>query len=76
MKFSTKDNDNDKSIVYNCAVENVGTWWYESCHISNLNGIFGNDVPGMGIRWGSKTATTLLPLSWHFSRSLQHWNTY
>ncbi|XP_056001134.1 angiopoietin-related protein 7-like isoform X2 [Ostrea edulis] len=36
-KFSTHDEDNDDSIVYNCAVERHGAWWYKGCAHSNLN---------------------------------------
>ncbi|XP_046863698.1 ryncolin-1-like [Xenia sp. Carnegie-2017] len=39
MAFSTKDSDNDKSSG-NCAIVFKGAWWYESCHASNLNGIY------------------------------------
>ncbi|KAI0239864.1 Ryncolin-4 [Lamellibrachia satsuma] len=37
--FSTKDRDND---VYSkhCAQEFKGAWWYRSCHVSNLNGLY------------------------------------
>ncbi|XP_033117330.1 ficolin-2-like [Anneissia japonica] len=39
MKFSTIDNDNDKKPT-SCAKEYLGGWWYEQCHLSNLNGCY------------------------------------
>ncbi|RMX44616.1 hypothetical protein pdam_00002801, partial [Pocillopora damicornis] len=37
--FSTKDQDNDDSSS-SCAVIFKGAWWYQSCHDSNLNGLY------------------------------------
>ncbi|XP_078339116.1 uncharacterized protein LOC111105325 isoform X1 [Crassostrea virginica] len=37
MKFSTRDQDNDKSGK-SCSQTYHGAWWYNDCHHSNLNG--------------------------------------
>ncbi|XP_035671209.1 microfibril-associated glycoprotein 4-like [Branchiostoma floridae] len=37
--FSTKDRDNDEDSI-SCAQTYKGAWWYESCHGSNLNGLY------------------------------------
>lgn len=39
MKFSTEDTDNDLNMR-NCAAENKAGWWFDSCYISNLNGVY------------------------------------
>lgn len=39
MAFSTEDQDNDL-FLRNCAQENKGGWWYNSCYYSNFNGIY------------------------------------
>ena len=38
MKFSTRDNDNDKWYSGNCALSNNGGWWFNGCFYSHLNG--------------------------------------
>lgn len=53
--FSTIDSDNDKSPD-NCARSFEGGWWYNSCHRSNLNGLYlngPNDLPSKGVTWFS-----------------------
>ncbi|XP_061179557.1 ficolin-1-like [Saccostrea echinata] len=42
MKFSTKDQDNDRFSGYNYATSHHGAWWYKYCHRSNLNGEYAN----------------------------------
>ena len=37
MAFSTMDNDNDNSDM-NCAETYLGGWWFDHCHLVNLNG--------------------------------------
>ena len=39
MAFSTADRDNDLHMS-NCAEENAGGWWFNSCSSSNLNGVY------------------------------------
>jgi ficolin len=51
--FSTKDRDND-GAGFNCAYRFNGAWWYKSCHLSNLNGLYlsGNhSTYANGITW-------------------------
>ena len=50
--FSTKDRDNDKSSSRNCASLFKGAWWYNSCHSSNLNGLYLNGkTSAEGMTW-------------------------
>ena len=53
MKFSTRDEDNDRSGT-DCAGEHKGGWWYQNCHTSNLNGLYlkgqHRKIPG-GVAW-------------------------
>jgi len=51
MAFSTKDRDNDR-YSSNCALEFTGAWWYDRCHLSNLNGQYlGDKSDNRGARW-------------------------
>ena len=36
-KFSTKDQDNDRSNL-NCAIKDHSGWWFDACSWTNLNG--------------------------------------
>ncbi|KAL4226890.1 hypothetical protein ACF0H5_014868 [Mactra antiquata] len=52
-RFSTKDRDFDTFYVGSCAQSFHGAWWYSNCHLSNLNGEYGNNEYGKGITWES-----------------------
>ncbi|KAK3579996.1 hypothetical protein CHS0354_025320 [Potamilus streckersoni] len=54
-KFSTKDRDNDIYEPGNCAAIYHGAWWYEACHFSNLNGLYGSTEYGKGLTWHTTT---------------------
>ncbi|KAH3701589.1 techylectin-5A-like [Dreissena polymorpha] len=47
--FSTKDMDSTAG----CPALYRGGWWYDTCHSSNLNGVYNNTTYGMGLNWFS-----------------------
>ncbi|XP_052423709.1 fibrinogen like 1B [Carassius gibelio] len=58
MQFTTRDQDHDRYLQGNCAVENRGGWWYNRCHAANLNGRFyrGGEYKAKydnGVVWGT-----------------------
>ena len=52
MKFSTKDQDNDKN-GRNCAANygGGGGWWFNSCHRTFLNGLYLSGSGSSHIHW-------------------------
>lgn len=50
MRFSTKDEDNDVHHQ-SCSQKCKGAWWYADCHLSNLNGLYGNNNHSRGVNW-------------------------
>ena len=55
MKFSTKDQDNDKAGGHCSVTWGDGGWWYNNCYESNLNGIY-NTTSLQGIKWVHSTS--------------------
>ena len=41
MKFTTHDRDNDLRGYSNCATQYKAGWWFNSCYLINLNGVYG-----------------------------------
>uniref|UniRef100_A0A182P5Q7 Fibrinogen C-terminal domain-containing protein n=1 Tax=Anopheles epiroticus TaxID=199890 RepID=A0A182P5Q7_9DIPT len=53
--FTTRDADNDKSGS-NCSLLYFGGWWYDNCHLANMNGKYlkGAGAPyGVSMGWTS-----------------------
>lgn len=42
VMFTTQDRDNDEDTYENCAMRYSGAWWYRTCHLVNLNGLYLN----------------------------------
>ena len=62
-QFTTHDRDNDRAGD-NCAVIYTGAWWYDSCHLSNLNGQYLSGArDNKGNRWQTFKGTTSLKWS-------------
>lgn len=54
QNFSTFDRDNDMAPDEHCAVHYRGGWWYNRCHLANLNGLNLNgrhDSFADGLEW-------------------------
>ena len=52
MMFSTTDIDNDKWQSGSCSNDLTGGWWFNDCHMSNLNGQYlGNTKAYNGVGW-------------------------
>ena len=55
IKFSTEDEDN-RSEKLHCAKYFQSAWWYNSCYLASLNGVY-SDIPtvarGHGIQWST-----------------------
>ena len=64
-KFTTKDNDNDRTGSGNCAITFKGGWWYNTCYDSNLNGLYIGRVSDdyKGIIWKHWRGPTSLKFS-------------
>ena len=62
MAFSTADMDNDLHMS-NCAEENGGGWWFNSCSSSNLNGIYQSTgwYAQRPVSWATATDTADTP---------------
>lgn len=54
MYFSTQDQEHDLQPTDHCAVTYKGAWWYNTCHLSNLNGQYLHGVHTTfadGVNW-------------------------
>lgn len=53
MQFTTFDQDHDNCGTCNCAVQQSGAWWYNTCGWANLNGVYNSTVTNQGIYWAN-----------------------
>ena len=51
QQFTTFDADHDAWTGGNCAVSNVGAWWYNACGETNPNGQYNDTAQGQGVLW-------------------------
>ena len=54
MRFSTKDKEQDLEPNQNCAQVYTGAFWYDACHLVNINGGYlegQNDKYAKGTVW-------------------------
>lgn len=56
MRFTARDQDNDPEPSLNCGQRCNGGWWFRTCHLSNLNGLFSGNIHSQvvsdrGINW-------------------------
>lgn len=52
--FSTKDRDNDGNSGSSCAQSRQAGWWFLSCSVANLNGVYhhdGRSASELGVNW-------------------------
>ncbi|XP_059179593.1 angiopoietin-4-like [Physella acuta] len=57
MAFSTIDRENDMDSNRNCAQIFKGGWWYNYCHLVNVNGVWEGTIYGEGLNWESLTGS-------------------
>ncbi|XP_059168840.1 ryncolin-1-like [Physella acuta] len=51
MAFSTFDKDNDGEAGGSCALAFKSGWWFNRCHLVNMNGVWACKANAEGINW-------------------------